>query len=102
MTETQGLFEKLYAASKMVLDEVNKPIIRNKIKRKLHSAYDDADGKIGQAKMTIQKTREDFEKYDINSVLEQQAIIRKAQDLQADIKAEYLELFGKTMVIERD
>lgn len=103
MSETKkGLFELLYAASKQVLDEIKKPQIRNKIKRKLHSAYDDAEAKIGEASSKIQKCREDFENYNVNTILEQKAIITQLRKLQEEIKEEYSELFAKEMQIEID
>lgn len=102
MSEPTGLFDKLYSAGKQVYDEVKKPVIKNKIKRKLQSAYDDASLKIGEAELKIQKTREDFDNYNINTVLEQKAIITQAKQLQDQIKSEYKELFVKEMTIEID
>ena len=102
MNENKGLFETLYAAGKSVIDEIKKPQIRNKIKRKLQAAYDDAECKIGEASLKIQKTREDFENYNINLILEQKAIITSLRKLQTEIKEEYLELFAKEMRIEMD
>lgn len=103
MAETAtGIFDKLYAAGKQVYDEVKKPLIKNKIKRKLSSAYDDASAKIGEAELKIQKVRESFEDYNINTILEQKQLIKQAKDLQEQILVEYKELFGKEMVFEQD
>ncbi len=101
MSETTGLFDKLYSAGKAVYDEIKKPVIKNKIARKLAAAYDDATLKIGEAELKMQKNREDFEKYDVNVILEQQGIIDTALGLQERIKVEYKTLFGKEMVIEK-
>jgi hypothetical protein len=100
MSET--LFDKLYSAGKQVFDELKKPVVKNKIKRKLQAAFDDASLKIGESELKIQKTRENFDGYDVNTILEQKAIITQAKGLQDQIKAEYKELFGKDMTIEVD
>lgn len=97
-----GLFDTLYAAGKEVHDAVKKPLVKNKIKRKLSSAYDDASAKIGEAELKIQKVRENFEEYNINTILEQKKLIDQARDLQEEIKAEYRELFDKEMTLEED
>jgi len=102
MSENLGLFDKLYAAGKEAFDKLKKPVIKNKIKRKLNAAFDDATLKIGEAELKIQNTRSDFENYNINTILEQKAIIAKAKELQVGIKEEFLELFGKEMSIEQD
>lgn len=101
-TPGTGIFDKLYAAAKTVYDEAKKPLIRKQIKRKLSSAYDDAGKKIIEANVSISKSRENFEDYNINSVLDQKAVIAKCELLQEHIKAEYLELFGKEMPIGDD
>lgn len=96
-SKTTPLFDRLYAAGKVVFDEAKKPLVRGSIKRKLHAAMDDAQGKINEANLQISKTRESFDTYDINKVLEQKAIITKCLQLQEEIKGEYKELFGKDM-----
>jgi len=100
MPEDKGIFEKLYAASKEVLNEVKKPLVKNKIKRKLKAANDDAFSKIDDAESAISKIREDFENYDVNKVLQQRAIITQAKKLQDEIAAEYQELFAETIPTE--
>lgn len=97
-----GLFDKLYSAAKATYDELKKPVVRNKIKRKLQAAFDDASLKIGEATLKIQKTRESFDEYNVNTVLEQKAIITQALSLQTQIKEEYKELFAKEMTVEMD
>lgn len=97
-----GLFDKLYAAAAGVYDEVKKPLVKNKIKRRLQAAYDDAESRINEGNIQIQKTREDFEKYDVNIVLNYKAGIAKSRELQNEIKDEYLELFGKQMPISEE
>lgn len=99
---TGGLFEKLYAAGKELLDTAKKPLVRNQIKRKLSSAYDDASTKIMEAEMKISKQRESFADYDINKILQEKATIRACQNLQADIKEEYQTLFDKTMPVNEE
>jgi len=100
--EKQGLFDKLYAASKDIIDAAKKPLIKGSIKRKLASAYDDASGKINEAELKMQANRVSFDKYDVNLILEQQAVIDKCKELQNRIKGEYQTLFAKEMVIEQD
>lgn len=84
------------------IDAAKKPLVRNKVKRKLAAAYDDASAKINEAELKMQKGREDFENYNINAILEQKAIIKQAKDLQDSIRMEYTELFAKDMTFESD
>lgn len=95
-----GLFDQLYAAGKEAFDALKKPMIKNKVKRRLNAAFDDADLKIREAELKINKVRENFEDYNINEILQQKSVIKQAEDLKAQIKEEYLELFGKEMVVE--
>lgn len=95
--KSTGLFDKLYSAGKEVIDAAKKPLIKKSIKRKLHSAHDDAEDKINQAEIILQNLRSDFQKYDVNKILEEQAKIAKLKGLQKDIQAEYRELFSKEM-----
>ncbi len=96
----EGLFDKLYSASKEAFDLMKKPIVKNKLKQKLKAAFYDAQLKIGEASLAINKTRESFDGYDINKVLEQRQIIVLAEQHQKNIQAEYLELFGVAMPTE--
>lgn len=98
----EGLFDKLYAAAKEVYDEARKPLVKNKIKRKLSSAYDDACAKISEAEMKIQKSREDFDNYNINTIIEQRMLISQAEQLKELVREEYLELFAKEMKVDED
>lgn len=101
MTEIKkGLFDKLYAASKEAVDALKKPLVRNQIKRKLEKAHDDATDKINEANIAIDKHREDFSNYDVNAVLKYKATITQCKNLQTEIKAEYEELFAKSMPVE--
>ena len=101
-TEKKGLFETLYAAGKDVLDSINKPLIRKELKRKLESGYDDASKRIGKAEKELSKARsaEDFEKYDLNTILKYRQEITDCKQIQTIIKEEYLELFGTEMKTE--
>jgi uncharacterized protein YbcC (UPF0753/DUF2309 family) len=98
----QGLFDSFYMASKELIQQLQKPLVRNKIKRKLQTAFDDAESKINEALIKLNKSREDFENYNINTILEQKAIITQCKSLQEQIKQEYQELFAKEMNVEQD
>lgn len=98
----QGLFDKLYAAAKEVFDAAKKPLVKNRIKRKLSAAYDDASNKILEAEASISKTREDFENYDVNIVLNQKKIISQCESLKELIKNEWKELFATEMKTGED
>lgn len=97
-----GLFEKFYAAKQEILDAAKKPGIRRQVKRKLQSCFDDASNKIIEAEGVITKLRQEdnFQKYDVNAILEQRRVIQVAKELQALIKQEFEELFGEPMKVE--
>lgn len=97
MDQPTGAFERLYAAGKEILDNAKKPFVKKALKRKLQSAYDDAAKRIIAAEVKINKAREDFENYNINSVLEARQEISTCTDIQSEIKAEYAELFATEM-----
>lgn len=96
-TTKEGIFDKLYAAAKEVYDLAKKPLIKNQIKRKLSGAYDDASNKIIEAQLAINKARESFDQYNVNTVLQNQMTITQCKLQQTAIKVEYLELFGTEM-----
>jgi len=99
-TEKKGLFEKLYGAGKEVLDAINKPLVRKALKRKLASAFDDTIKRIATSEKELSKLRADFENYDVNAILKHRQEINDCLLIQADLKAEYKELFDAEMKIE--
>jgi hypothetical protein len=101
-TPKKGLFDTLYAAAAEVWDAAKKPLIKNKIRRKISASYDDAANKILECELKIQNTRKDFEHYDINVVLAEQQTIDRLKELQARIKAEHLTLFAKELATGED
>lgn len=99
-TEVTGIFNKIYGASKEMLEALKKPQIERALKRKFESAYDDAE------KMIVEKTfkitevsSKDFERYDVNFVLDLRFEIDQLKDQQEKIKAEYLFMFGTEMKV---
>jgi len=96
------LFDSLYEASDAIKKKFKKPIIARTTKRKLASAYDSAEGIKLAAEKKIVDIRQDLENYDVNALLKAKKEVAETQTLQAMIKQEYLELFGKEMVVEED
>jgi hypothetical protein len=92
-----NLFERLYDLGKEGLKAMKQPLIANQVKRKLQSAFDDAENKKDTAVNKLNTAREDLVNYNVNVVLEAQKMITECNTLQDAIKAEYKELFGKDM-----
>lgn len=97
-----SLFDILFSATAEAIRKMKKPFIKGQIKRKLQSAYSHAAETAVNAEADIQKVRGDFEKYDVNKILELRRTIKTAKELQAEIKEEHLTLFSKEMVIEEE
>lgn len=92
-----GIFDKLYDATDEIKKAMKKPLLKNSLKRKLSSAYDDAERQIDDAEMGLQTNREDILNYDVNTILDQLETIARCKELQTQIAAEYKELFGEDM-----
>ena len=92
-----GLFDKLYDATDEIKKAMKKPLLKNSLKRKLASAYDDAERQLDDAQIALQNAREDILNYGINQVLDQQETIGRCKELQTLIVAEYKELFNEVM-----
>lgn len=100
MTEKKkGLFHKLYGAGESIKNAMKKPIVKDRLQRKLHSAYDHAEEQIIDALSEIEALRgeNNFDSYDVNKIMEKRVAIKKLRDAQGFIREEYLELFGKEM-----
>lgn len=94
-----GLFEKLYAAGKEVVDQLNKPFVRKALKRKLESAYDDACKKGSDAEAELNKERQNLTGYDVNKVLRLRETMCEADIIKTDLMEEYYTMFGVEMKI---
>ncbi len=99
---TQGMFDKLYSASKEVLKMSKKPLEERKLKRKIKSAYDDAINKEQEAEEALNIQREKLADMDINSVLDNLSKIRKTKETKRLLKEEYKVQFGKEMNVNED
>ena len=95
MAKEKTLFDKLYGATEEALKFAKKGTVRARLKRKLNSSYDDAGEQILDLEAELGKVREDFNSYDVNDVTKIRLKQAKLKDLQAVIKGEFDELFGK-------
>ncbi|MBU1101127.1 MAG: hypothetical protein KKA84_12060 [Bacteroidetes bacterium] len=92
-----GIFETIYNATDELRKSMKAPLVKNKLKRRLESAWDDAENKKIDATAKIQDIREDLSNYDINKILDNKDTVVRLGELQVGIAAEFLELFGETM-----
>lgn len=91
------MFEKIYSQSEETLKAIQKPIVKNQVKRAISSAYDDAESKKYNAELTISDIRKDLGRYgdNLNDILKQQQIIDTCNNLQEKLAVEYKYLFGE-------
>lgn len=92
---SKGIFEQLYSATEETLKKLQRPLVERKLKRKMQSALDDAEGRKIQAEERLTKARKEFDNYDINDVLRAKKEIKQCEDLVKEIKLEYREYFGE-------
>ncbi len=93
----KSLFASLYNATEETVKSLKQPLVEKKIKRKLQSAFDDAEDKKITAQERLESARKEFENYDINEILRQKEVVSVCEKLQTGIKAEYAEYFGEDM-----
>ncbi len=101
----QGFFDTMYGAGQAVLDAAKKPLVRNSLKRKFRSAYDDARTRCIDEENKITELRSRFDSFDLsstNGILERRRTIARCKELMEEIKAEYQVMFGSEMKIEED
>lgn len=94
---SKTLFDELYVQTDAEAKQKKKPLVRKQIKRKLSSAFDDAENNKINAETKIAELISNFENFDVNSILEQELIIKKSIELQALTATQYVKLFGKEM-----
>lgn len=95
----KSLFDKLYDAGKEELKQLKKPLMKNKVQRKLQAAYDSAVEQRLDAESALEEARHNIQNYDVNNVLKQQEIIMSADSTIDAIKKEYAELFGEELKV---
>ena len=93
----QTLFDKLYSASKELVNELKKPLIKSQLERKFSSAYDSAEEQRIDAELKLQELRSNFKHFEINSILELKATMKSAEETKEALAAEYKEYFGKEL-----
>lgn len=93
----QTIFDKLYDATDKALKKMSKPLVKKKIKRMIESAWDDAEGRKLTAEENLTNGRKDFDTYDINEVLKAKLGIKKCNEVQKELRKEFLELFDEEM-----
>ena len=94
---TETLFEKLYSATDDLIKKMQKPLVERKLKRKMESAWDDAENRKIQAEERINKARKNFENFDVNEILEQKKLFKQCKDLQIEIEVEFKDYFGEKL-----
>jgi len=95
-----GMFAKNFNATDAERKEQEKSFLEREIKRKFGSAWDDSERKKIEAEKRLMSLQADnFQRYDINSVLEARqeiAIIEEVQDL---LKEEFKAMFDTELPI---
>lgn len=97
MTDKKTLFDELYTQTNEDKRTQKKPLVRSQIKRKLSSARDEAENNKINAEAKVQELVGNFENFDVNEILKQELIIKKATELQEMTAAQYVKLFGVAM-----
>ena len=104
----EGLFEKIYSAGKEALDAMKKPFVKSALKRKFHSAYDDAEVKKMDATTKVGTLREeliksgDKDNNKINEILQAKKSAETLQQMQDILKDEYKEIFAEDLKTRED
>lgn len=98
----ESIFDKLYGATKEVLDAAKKPFVRKKYKRLMKAYYDETASRAIDCEGRIQKQREKFDCCDMNAVVEARLQAEKAKKIMEIVKTEYNEVFGEEMKIEEE
>lgn len=91
------LFDEIFAATKETIQAAKKTTIERKIKRKLESAYDDAEGKIIEAEEKIDTLQRDFNSFDVNAILKEEYTIVDLKSVQEKISTLHKKLFNDTI-----
>lgn len=98
--EEKGIFEVMFNASKEMLKKLTKSSVRRGLKRKIESAYDDAEDQKSMAEVEIFEIYKDLESYDINKVIAKRQLISAIEDAQKEFKKEYMRVFKEELVIK--
>ena len=93
-------FSELYNLTEADKKKGDESITERAVKRHLKEKFDSALTKKLEAEMAIEKVRQDIANYDFNRVGQQKLTLRNLEEQMADIKAEYLYLFGVELKIE--
>jgi len=96
--EVTTLFDRLYSATKETIKAAKKPTVRKRIKRKLNSAHDDAEEQIIDLEAEVDGLRRNFDKYDVNKIVDNQSKIKKLKLIQKLIESEHYNLFNERIV----
>jgi hypothetical protein len=96
---SEGFFDKVYGMGQAVLDAAKRPMVKRGLKTKYQAAYDDAASKILDKEKSLTELRSNFDKFDINNLIEQAQYIDQCKSIQDIIKTEYAIMFGKEMKI---
>jgi len=96
----ESLFSQLYEGAKDSLKNLQKPLVENQLKRKFHSAYDDAAQQIFDTKFKQDEARSTLKEYNINKILELKQKEAGLVRSQEAVVEEYLNMFGVEMDVK--
>jgi NACalpha-BTF3-like transcription factor len=83
-----GLFTKMYGASKELVEEAKRPLVKNKMVRMYAAAKDSAESQKIDAEENIRVERMKFNNMDINAILRYKATIVSADETIKAIEEE--------------
>lgn len=91
----ETMFDKFFNNKAEVLKVQQKPMIENKIKMKLTSAYDNSVSQSYEAELKLSELRSDLTNYDLNSIIEQLDTLAALEIKKKQVRDEYKAMFGK-------
>ena len=87
-------FDEFYQSGEAALKNMQKPVVENQVKRRLSSAYDDAETQKYSAEMKINTALSNLKNFDVNTIVTYKTEIDDLNSAQVKIKEVYKELFG--------
>lgn len=93
----EKLFDVLYQGAKETVKALKAPLVERAFKRKFQSAYDDADRIIDETEMKLFEERQRLQNADINEILQFKRELKRAKELQEEVRKEYKEIFDEEL-----
>lgn len=92
-----GLFKEGWGATKEIRDALKMPFVKAALKRKIMSAYENAQTQIIDLEKKSRELAFKFEEIDINAIVEAEQDIKILKEEQAITKELYLKMFDKEL-----